>query len=565
VKKHIILAGCLLVAAAASAQVVPQTIALANGWNAFYLRVDPGVGADEFFAAWPVDHVSLLDSGSFLRTAQFSTDAATEPVLEAAYRVWHRGRPGISTLKNVVGDRIYVCNASAPWNITVYGKPCVQRMAWHPASAGGGQTSLNFFGVTLEAGATVNPSQYLQGLPTGHTLKQVVAGGNPAVMGLLSATTIQDGAVLVMDAAKVSDWSGPLFLTPSGGLDFGDRQSLAVCSVRNDSPTLRTVSITYTRSQGPVMDLEPPLLEMLMKTPVNTWETVPLTMTNVLEPNQTWTLVLAIDRAQFHGMVGVKRAGIITVRDVDGGSLYCSRMPVVAVGGAGGAIATAEWPAGLWLAEIKMNRVTQFLSDTAREDGVPAGGTMPLRAILHVDLDGNLKLLQRVLIATREDEDRATVSLHLSDASIPTDASVSRLSTVDMGVDNQIVAAEAASEFRQSAEFHFLVDASDRSNPFRHAYHPDHDGLQWDFTTPAPSGDDIANYVGAIKPETFSVSNVVSFTWSEKAGEIAVWDPQETLAGECRWELHGLRRQGPIHVEGPFTMRRISTVGALTP
>lgn len=557
--------GVLFIAVSASAQVVPQTITLAKGWNAFYLRVDPGVTANDFFAAWPVDHASLYDSASFLRTAQFATDSTVEPALAAAYLAWHRGLDDVSTLKNMAGDRIYVCFASNAYSTMVYGTPCVPRMSWHPASTGQSDTSLNFFGVSMANGATVFPAAYLNGLDTGYTSAQRVAGGDPAAMGLLDATSVRDGMVLAMDAAQISDWAGPLYLSPVGGIDFGADSSLAGFSVRNDASSNRTVSIAYARSQGPNPTIEPPLLELLYKTSSNTWETVPVSMSKSLAAGETWTLVLAIDRAQFGGVVGTKRAGILTVGDASGGSFFLARAPVSAMGGEGATLEKAEWPAGLWLVDMKMDQVSQVKSDTEIEDGVAAGGKMPLRAILHVDSNGDMTLLQRILIATTENTNGTTdVSLHLSDATVPAGSSVMRLSTVDMGVDNLQVAPDSGT-FREQAQFSFTVAADDRSNPFRHAYHPDHDGLRWDFATPAPSGDDPSHYVGTVKPETFSVSNVLTFAWSDDAADIAVWDPDETLVGTCRWSLIGLRRQGALHVDGVFTMRRVSTVGALTP
>lgn len=107
--------------------------------------------------------------------------------------------------------------------------------------------------------------------------------------------------------------------------------------------------------------------------------------------------------------------------------------------------------------------------------------------------------------------------------------------------------------------------AGDRSNPFRHAYHPDHDGLLWDFSTPAPSGDVWSNYVSTVKPETFSVSNVLTLTWSDDASAIAIWDPSNKLEGTCRWSLTGLRRQAAINVDGTFVMQRVCTAGAIIP
>ncbi len=563
-KKYIIMMGLLFMAVTTKAQVISQTINLVAGWNAFYLHVDPGTTANAFFAAWPVDDVSLYDSASFLRTAQYSTDVSTEPTLSAAYLVWHRDLDDVSTLKNMAGDRIYVCFASAPYVSTVYGTPCVQRMAWRQATVGLSETSLNFFGVSMSEGTSISTADYLKGLTNGYTSVQRITGGNPAKMGLLDAGTVKDGAVLVMDSTKIDDWAGPLYLSPLGGVNFGEEFSMADFSIRNDASSNRTVSIAYRRSQGPNVVLEPPLLKMLYKTSSNTWESVPSVMTKTLDAGETWALVLAIDRAQFSGVAGAKRAGLLTVSDMDGGSYFRARVPVSAISAEIDPLEKAAWPAGLWLADLKMNQVSQVISYT-NIISVASGGTMALRAILHVDSNGDMMLLQRVLIATSIDGDGAAhVALHLSDAAIPSGASVMRLSTVDMGVDNLQVAHDSGT-FRQQAEFSFVVAAGDRSNPFRHAYHPDHDGLRWDFTTSAPAGDNPTNYVGTVKPETFSVSNVLSFAWSGDAADIAVWDSSEKLRGTCRWSLTGLRREVTIHADGSFTMQRISTVGALTP
>lgn len=511
----------LLLVTTARAQMVSQTITLSAGWNAVYLHVDPAVTANDFFNAWPVDSVSLYDSGSFLRTAQYSTEAASEKALSFAYLVWHRGLDDLSTLKNIAGDRIYVCFASKAYSTTVYGSPCVQRMAWHPASTGNANTPMNFFGVSMSAGALVSVSTYLAGLNNGYTSVQRLAGGNPAKPGMIPVTTVRDGMVLVMDSSGISDWAGPLYVSPVGGIDFGSEGSLATFSVRNDSSTNRTVTITYTRSQGARPENEPPLLELLFQSVSNTWDNVPLTLTNSLAVDETWTLSLAIDRTQFNGVIGAQRAGILAVSDRDSGACFLARVPVSAVGGEGATLEKAAWPAGLWLVEMTMAKVSQFVSDTEITDGVKAGGRMKLRALLHVDSNDDMTLLQRVLLVTSTDVDgTASVNLHLSNASIPAGAEVQRLSTVDMGVDNLQVAPDSGT-FREQTQFSFTVAAGDRSNPFRHAYHPDHDGLLWDFSTTAPSGDVWSNYVSTVKPETFSVSNVLTLTWSDDASAIA--------------------------------------------
>lgn len=71
--------------------------------------------------------------------------------------------------------------------------------------------------------------------------------------------------------------------------------------------------------------------------------------------------------------------------------------------------------------------------------------------------------------------------------------------------------------------------------------------------------------VGTVKPETFSVSNVLTLTWSDDASTLAIWDPSNKLEGTCRWSLTGLRRQSAINVDGTFVMQRVCTAGAIIP
>ena len=133
--------GVLFIAVSASAQVVPQTITLAKGWNAFYLRVDPGVTANDFFAAWPVDHASLYDSASFLRTAQFATDVATEPTPSATYLAWHRGLDDVSSLQHMAGDRFTSVLPATPGPRPSMARPACRawpgiRPRWAPTRPG---------------------------------------------------------------------------------------------------------------------------------------------------------------------------------------------------------------------------------------------------------------------------------------------------------------------------------------------------------------------------------------------------------------------------------------------
>jgi hypothetical protein len=233
----------------------------------------------------------------------------------------------------------------------------------------------------------------------------------------------------------------------------------------------------------------------------------------------------------------------------------------------------AQWPAGLWVGTARLNQVSQVLGQNAINDGAPAGGIMEFRLLLHVGLDGNCRLLQRVLIAgTTESNGTWNAALYVNEKDVPAGMKAVRISAAAFGLKNNIKLDETyggmgGSRFGNRLMFNYTIADDDSANPFRHPYHPDHDGLRSDFTTPLPSGNDPANYIGEIKPELFSISNTVSLVWAgATAGSSgsAPWNPSETTSGDIRFQVEGIRKEGPILMQGKFALRRISQVGVLS-
>ena len=54
-----------------------------------------------------------------------------------------------------------------------------------------------------------------------------------------------------------------------------------------------------------------------------------------------------------------------------------------------------------------------------------------------------------------------------------------------------------------------------------------------------------------------SGGNLVAFRLDLNGGE-APWNPEEEKSGTCTWTLENLRREGPIALKGPMTLRRIA-------
>ncbi len=576
-----------------------QKVSLVQGWNAVYLRVGPSDRADAFFADWPVDWVAAYDPAAFQETRQYSGTDSSEGTVRTAYKVWRRGDLGASSLVGVPGNAIYTCFATNAWTKTIYGTPLAPRLSWHPC---GTNAALNLVGLSVATGKTVTVANYFSGLDSGAATYFRFCGTNVVAptMGMVwSSESFVQGEVLAVDATKVSDWSGVLYVSPVTGVDFGTNAFPLTVSVRNDGATARTVSVALSAALLPVLADTPTVPQGLMLKDVsaqldsqtNTWTSfIPdVPFSKRLAAGETLALNLALDRTQMSAVAGIRYGALLSFRDVDGGSEMEVTIPIEATSD-GGVAAARAWPNGIWLASAELDTVTHFgetqevsnevfsvsnvidavtgettvvtnfdyeLSTVVETSDIPSGGKMPVRLPMYVARDGSMSLLQRFRYGFDEDG-----GLHVYSGAV-TNPPVKltggrRISSSVLPVDMPVIVSEAGL-FGANATFRFTVAGDARSNPMRHPYHPQHDGLAGvAFEKPAPSGDDLENYAGTVKPELFSITNVVEFVWDD-ASKGAAWNPEETLSGTLKWEFGGLRHEGTIRATGRFTMRRITS------
>ncbi|MGI5869128.1 MAG: hypothetical protein ACOX9C_06785 [Kiritimatiellia bacterium] len=552
----------------ADAQEMSQTIRLVSGWNAVHLALSPNLEADALFRDWPVESVGVYDAAAFSRTRQFDATGSTEGLASPAVRLWHRRLPGDSEVFALPGNAVLLCFATNTFSTTLYGAPEALRYSWHPT---GPDAVYNYIGMSVAPGAKPTLAAYCSGLPLNAPEAKILYGQNPQAVAFAPfglTKTVAGGQVLAMTADRVVDWSGVFHVSPQHGVTFGSDTTLQPLALRNDAATARRARLAYLPGEATNAFDIPPRCAVLYRDTSGTathadWQPLPLQLEKRLEPGEAWQLTLALDRGQFAGVAaGTRYGGLLRVEDVDGGSCFRTTIPLSAVSD-GGAAGARAWPAGLWVADVRLDQVTQVVNDYKLVQAIPAGGKMTLRLPLHVDRDGRMTLLQRVVAAGAEAEDgTVALALYAGNAPIPAGADQSmRISAVCLPVDQPVIAGEGA--FGVDADFHFTVAADSAANPLRHALHPHHDGLRADFQTPAPSGDDFENYVSKVKPELFSVSNTVSFVWDALPGGAAAWSPEETLHGKLAWDFAGLRREGALRAQGRFTLRRVSPLPTL--
>ena len=543
---------------AARAAHIEETMALAKGWNAIYLESTPtNAPCDAFFADAPVTRVASYQSDAYSSTRQLADDGTEIVQKPLSYSVWIKGDATASTLASLAGGRVYMVYATDAWTRTFLGVPAAPRSTWRATS---GETGfMNLVGVSADPSADVSAKGYFGEGPFGTangTAYQV--GGTktgaptflPLTIGAKSAK-LQGGRAYALTATKDADWPGVIGFSGIAQVAFGDG-SFADVTLKNFGTTNRAFRVTLVASA----DAREAFPEGLLKRRVKD-ERGEAHWTNVVK-GVSWDVELAPDAlsAQKFSLerkglsAGATYAAVMQVEDAKTGMRV--RIPVTI-----GETAADEstFPTGLWAGYVQMETVSSLTTNTP----TAAAGALKMNILVHVDADGNATLLQRVAAGT---DTNGTLRLFKElDSAQKACGNGRRLSTVMMSVDTPAVAAARQTAFGDQLRFDWTVDAKASDNPFRHAWHPDHDGKTADYAGEVASGDDLGNYVNPVKPELWSVTNTLYLSWHKQNVETEPADfernPDETTAGFATWTVGGLLSSGEIRSFGIFYLKRI--------
>ena len=566
---------CLLSVAlglTASASHIRETLTLAKGWNAIYLESTPdGGGCDAdcavFFAGLPVTRVGCYVSDAYTATKQYSDDGKELVQKPLSYQVWMAADPDFSTLNSLRGGCCYLIYATNACTKTFYGIPAAPRLTWRKADTGG-DGFLNLAGVST-ALDTSDPSVKLvaakyfgegpYGSDNGNGAFYTVGGTASSAprftpSSLFGAPKVQNGRAYALTAVRGEDWPGVVEVQSTalkGGLDFADGASQASITVRNRGNTNHVFRLSVVASAVDKEGFFPSgaLLRKLALSPgetawTNVTEGVEGSWTIELASGEAQSLAFAVDRAKLSGDCGA----VLQFEDL-GESHMRVRVPVT--------VGTAEpstYPQGLWVGAVELSHVS-FGDDAAK--ALPAAGKMKATIIMHVGSGGKALLMSHVALA--ENSNGVVEVFRELDSARAVNAAARRLTSVMLGTETDPVAGEGGFEAESGLEFRYTIGEDAVDNPFRHAFHPDHDGLSADYTAKAPSGDNIANYAsGAIKPELWSVTNTVRLVWKDDTGKSTVgFSPESISYGIVNWKVEGLKA-APILMRGMFAVKRVN-------
>jgi hypothetical protein len=230
--------------------------------------------------------------------------------------------------------------------------------------------------------------------------------------------------------------------------------------------------------------------------------------------------------------------------------------------------------AGLWVGSAVVRAVNQPSRVANPIETLPTPAEFQFRLLVHVDLDGQARLLQRVLQVRREPiykPDPANPGQQVLDEPgrtvLITDEALASQYTGSAVRDGRVVGrrlSSAAFGFGEPILLEGELGAGEMTgvislghddpvNPFQHRYHPDHDNLDDRFEQPLPEG-----------RESFAVTRQLSlqFTPEDPEGlQLAGWGDTQ-FGGEYRERIDGLHRH-PIHVAGTFRLQRASRIAVL--
>jgi hypothetical protein len=236
----------------------------------------------------------------------------------------------------------------------------------------------------------------------------------------------------------------------------------------------------------------------------------------------------------------------------------------------------ADTFAGLWVGQAlaeKVSRPGQAASGGAADEPLPAANPFAFRLLVHVDTNGQARLLQRALtvwnpkgaVVTNSVTGRVTTNgfhvLLADESQAPAylkdqpQSKVYRVSSVNFPL---MAPQPMAGAFGGSGTLSCTVSLpyDDPVNPFVHVYAPLHDNfrVQNGVKTKLPGGE-----------ESPSVSRDLSLKFAAQDPANPA-NPQwgvEEVGGDYTEIVEGLYR--PIQVQGRFRLERLTTIGRLEP
>ena len=286
-----------------------------------------------------------------------------------------------------------------------------------------------------------------------------------------------------------------------------------------------------------------PLTYRTFNTTTAAYEFTPVTtaIAVVVGPQSSVELSFGVDRAQITGTPDTLYASLL--RFTDGGNLMDVTLPVSA---------RVTSLAGLWIGDVIASDVQ---SNASGSPGTTTAKSFRLRMLLHVDNAGTARLLSHVFMGKLAAAPN-NVGLCTLESMLKQDerAKARRFTAAHLPPDTVVATGTGSVALGQTLERTIPIAFNAATNPFVHAYHPDHDNRNARFDAPVAVG---------VESPAISRALTFSFTTTPPPGSSAQGWGSSLIGGNYAETITGIHKSA-VTVTGTFELRRVSELGSIT-
>lgn len=553
--RFLCLVAALVVLPAARAQWQDVVYSLHGGWNAIYLHGDATHASPEVLFANNPEVISVWRWNPNPNPAPIDGSSLVPSTNTPEWSVWVRDEPTQTTLDSMIGQSAYLVQAagaaSDTYSLTLPQRALPPRNTWVRTGANllGFPTQLssnyplfsNYF-ATFPAAIAANTKIY-------HYVGGDIGPGNPIQVFSPAVERVDRNQAYWFDATVVGNFYAPLEITPTNldGLVFGRTGSLITVRVRNRTAAVVTLTVAPVASAAPPDGEEAivdpvPLTRRTFDVGTGEYVETPVSaaFSEPIAPQSTIDLTFGLDRGQMTGASGSLYASLL--RFTDSGSLLDVQLPVTA------RVASL---AGLWLGDVT---VTGVESKAPGATGTTTARGFPLRVLLHVDDAGTARLLSQVYLGHLAAAPYA-LGLCTQETGLKADelATATRLTATHLPLDTNIATGSGSVALGETLIRTVSVAFNDRTNPFVHEYHPDHDNK------------DARGVLLSAGVESYDITRECQFTFTATPpeGSSPVGWGSTVIGGTYTEIITGLHKE-PLTVTGTFELRRVSEISSIT-
>lgn len=555
-------AGILLSSATARAEWGEQTLQLQPGWNAVFLEVQPDDNTcAAVFQDAPIESVWFwnrrFDAKQFVRNP---SELRPELPDWLTYFPVDSPKSFLTDLFAVHGGRTYLIEvgSSSPVELKLSGRVVIRKNDWLPEA-------LNLVGFHVDESAPPTFKTFFSGDKAldGQQIYRITSDGMAEEVTNPETATMRRGEAYWVYANGESTYSGPLSVDYDivDGLQFGESLHEQSLRLSNESDVERTVTIKVLPAIAPTSKNKDAELPQ-MAGPVELayldyleWKPLEEPLQLVMPAHSKQQVDLGVRRAAMTAASEEKGwyASLLEVSD----GIQTYRIPVSAE--------KLSSEGGLWAGTVTISKVSEAANPQSLTVPTDASNEFNFRIIVHIDDSGTARLLQSVAIMQVQPtfDSGGTLLTPSRYVLITDDALLPQFTGVAMR-DGEVVGRRITSPvfsfntpltmtepIEDVLQAQIVTDYQDKTNPFLHRFHPDHDNLTERYDdTPLPEGF-----------ESYSFTRTVRLEFEEQdpeALQLPNWG-YDLIGGTYKETISGVHRND-IYVQGTFRLTRVSDV-----